>query len=161
MSYNHENYYALRREFEEKHLRAIERADTLKKELWDRISGLREIDEALSGTGARIMGAALGGKEGMEARIAKVRRDVEALREARALLLEQNRVPRGLYRRALRMRNLPGHRIYGHENVRLLPPCAYPARLRDLRGRQAPSAGRRSTRFRSAIIKTIRRRSRA
>lgn len=93
MSYNHENYYALRREFEEKHLRAIERADTLKKELWDRISGLREIDEALSGTGARIMGAALGGKEGMEARIAKVRRDVEALREARALLLEQNGYP--------------------------------------------------------------------
>lgn len=93
MSYNRENYYALRREFEEKHLRAIERADTLKKALWDRIGGLREIDEALSGTGARIMGAALGGKEGMEARIAKVRRDVEALREARALLLEQNGYP--------------------------------------------------------------------
>ena len=62
MSYNSENYYALRREFEEKHLRAIERAETLKKTLWGKIDGLREIDEALSDTGARIMGAALGGK---------------------------------------------------------------------------------------------------
>lgn len=93
MSYNSENYYALRREFEEKHLRAIERAETLKKTLWGKIDGLREIDEALSDTGARIMGAALGGKAGLDGRIAKIRQDVEALREARALLLRQNGYP--------------------------------------------------------------------
>lgn len=87
MSFNSKNYYALREEFEKKHLAAAERADARRAALWMKIEGLRDIDEALAATASRIFGAALGGKEGLDDRIARIKRDTSYLREAREDLL--------------------------------------------------------------------------
>lgn len=71
MSYNNENYYKLREEYAEKPLRAIERADARKAELRQKVEGYAELDDILAATASRIMGAAMEGREGLDARIAK------------------------------------------------------------------------------------------
>lgn len=88
MSFNSKNYYELREAFEKKHLAAAERAEARRTALASKIDGLSEIDDALGGTAARIMGAAFAGKEGLNDRIAEIRRETEELRTARAALLE-------------------------------------------------------------------------
>lgn len=88
MSFNSKNYYELREAFEQKHLAAAERAEARRTALASKIDGLSEIDDALNGTAARIMGAAFAGKEGLNDRIAEIRRETEELRAARAALLE-------------------------------------------------------------------------
>ena len=93
MSYNNENYYALREEFEKKSLLARERAEQRQKELAERVEGVAELDAALADTARRIMGAAMAGREGLEARIAKIRRETEDLRNARTELLRANGYP--------------------------------------------------------------------
>ena len=93
MSFNSQNYYALREEFLQKHLAAAERAEARRAALADKIDGLSEIDGALGATAARIMGAALEGKAGLDARIAKIKRETEELRTARAALLTAHGYP--------------------------------------------------------------------
>ena len=93
MSYNNENYYALREEFEKKSLLARERAEQRQKELAEKVEGVAELDAALADTARRIMGAAMAGREGLEARIAKIRRETEDLRSARTELLRANGYP--------------------------------------------------------------------
>ena len=87
MSFNSRNYYELREAFEKKHLAAAETAEARATALSARIDGLAEIDSALRATAARIMGAALSGKEGLSERIAAIKEETQALREARAALL--------------------------------------------------------------------------
>lgn len=87
MSFNSRNYYELREAFEKKHLAAAETAEARAAALSARIDGLAEIDSALRATAARIMGAALSGKEGLSERIAAIKEETQALREARAALL--------------------------------------------------------------------------
>ena len=67
MSFNNRNYYELREAFEKKHLEAAERAEARRAELAARVEGVREIDAALAETASRILGAALAGKEGLDA----------------------------------------------------------------------------------------------
>lgn len=93
MSFNSKNYYELRDAFAEKHLAAAERAEARRTALADKIEGLAEIDGALSATAARIFGAAFAGKEGLADRIAKIKRETEELRAARAALLEAHGYP--------------------------------------------------------------------
>lgn len=93
MSFNSKNYYELRDAFAEKHLAAAERAEARRTALADKIEGLAEIDGALSATASRIMGAAFAGKEGLADRIAKIKRETEELRAARAALLEAHGYP--------------------------------------------------------------------
>lgn len=93
MSFNSKNYYELREAFEKKHLAAAERAEARRTALAGKIDGLSEIDDALSSTAARIMGAAFAGKEGLGDRIAGIRRETEELRAARAALLEAHGYP--------------------------------------------------------------------
>ena len=93
MSFNSKNYYELREAFAKKHLAAAERAEARRTELASKIDGLSEIDGALSSTAARIFGAAFAGKEGLSDRIAKIRRETEELRAARAALLEAHGYP--------------------------------------------------------------------
>lgn len=93
MSFNSKNYYELRDAFAQKHLAAAERAETRRAALANKIDGLREIDEALGGTAARIMGAAFAGKAGLSDRIAEIRRETDELRTARAALLEAHGYP--------------------------------------------------------------------
>ena len=87
MSFNSRNYYELREAFEKKHLAAAETAEARATALSARIDGLAEIDSALRATAARIMGAALSGKEGLSERIAAIKEETQARREARAALL--------------------------------------------------------------------------
>ena len=93
MSYNNENYYALRAEFEEKRERAGEQAERRRSELADKVEGVAELDAALADTARRIMGAAMAGREGLDARIAKIRRETADLRSARADLLRAHGYP--------------------------------------------------------------------
>ncbi len=87
MSFNSQNYYALREEFEKKRLDAAALADARRASLEEKIEGLREINEAISLTASRIFGAALGGKEGLDERIALIKSDTAELRAARDTLL--------------------------------------------------------------------------
>ncbi|MBQ4556275.1 MAG: ATP-binding protein [Clostridia bacterium] len=87
MSFNSQNYYALREEFEKKHLAAVERAETRRASLEMKIKELREINDALSLTASRIFGAALEGKDGLDDRIAKIKKNTADLREARDAVL--------------------------------------------------------------------------
>lgn len=87
MSFNHENYAAVRREFEQKRSIAQSRADERRAALYLQIDGLAEIDRSLEATAAKIMGAAFGGKAGLDERIAAVRAETEQLRKKREKLL--------------------------------------------------------------------------
>ncbi len=87
MSFNSKNYYYLREAFEKKHLEKIAAAEARAATLAEKVEGVREIDEALASTAARIFGAALGGKQELESRMASIKRDTEYLREARARLI--------------------------------------------------------------------------
>lgn len=87
MSFNSKNYYTLREEFEKKHLAAAERADMRRATLEGKISGLSEVNSALALTASRIFGAALEGKAGLDERIAVIKNDTAALKEARDTLL--------------------------------------------------------------------------
>lgn len=93
MSFNGRNYYELKELFLQKHLAAAEKAEARRLELWGKIDGLREIDTALASTASRIFGAALGGKDGLDARIAKIKNETEELRTARAALLKAHGYP--------------------------------------------------------------------
>ncbi|MBQ6893475.1 MAG: ATP-binding protein [Clostridia bacterium] len=93
MSFNSKNYYELKEAFEKKHLDAAASAEARRHTLWERVEGVREIDEALSMTASRIFGAALGGKASLDARMAEIKKDTEDLREARAILLKNAGYP--------------------------------------------------------------------
>ncbi len=87
MSFNSKNYYALRDAFLQKHLAAAESAEVRRAELGAKIPELAQIDAALATTAARIFGAALGGKVGLDERIAAIKKETGELRAARAELL--------------------------------------------------------------------------
>lgn len=93
MSFNSKNYYELCAAFSQKHLAAAERAEAKKAELGAKIPELAEIDAALAATAARIFGAALGGKDGLDARIAAIKEETGQLRAARAALLKAHGYP--------------------------------------------------------------------
>ncbi|MBP3917717.1 MAG: ATP-binding protein [Clostridia bacterium] len=92
--FNKENYRRIKREFTNKHLEAGARQQKRMQEAEAAIPELREVDRALSETGMRIFRAALGGKEGLEARIAALERDNRDLLEARGDILERSGYPR-------------------------------------------------------------------
>ncbi len=93
MSFNSKNYYELCAAFSQKHLAAAERAEAKKAELGAKIPELAEVDAALAATAARIFGAALGGKDGLDARIAAIKEETGQLRAARAALLKAHGYP--------------------------------------------------------------------
>lgn len=93
MSYNNENYYKLREEYAEKPLRAIEKADARKAELRQKVEGYAELDNILAATASRIMGAAMQGREGLDERIAKIKRETAETRDAMQILLKNAGYP--------------------------------------------------------------------
>ena len=119
MSYNNENYYKLREEYAEKPLRAIERADARKTELRQKVEGYAELDDILAATASRIMGAAMEGREGLDARIAKIKRETAETRDAMRILLKSAGYPADY-----------ADVHYACKNVCLLSAGADPARLR-------------------------------
>ncbi len=93
MSFNNRNYYELKEQFLQKHLSAAEKAEARKNELWARIDGLKDVDTALAATASRIFAAALGGRDGLDGRIARIKEETEELRSIRKGLLESNGYP--------------------------------------------------------------------
>ena len=94
MSFNSKNYYELKEAFEKKHLDAAAKAEERRRYLWEKVEGVREIDEALSLTASRIFGAALGGKGALEEKMAQIKKDAADLRDARAIILENAGFPK-------------------------------------------------------------------
>ena len=86
MAYNQANYTRIRKEYETKYLRAREAADLRRSEALFAIPELEEIDRALAGTGLDIMNAAMQGGD-LDAKIAEVRRENEALQQRKRQLL--------------------------------------------------------------------------
>ncbi len=84
MAYNVKNFRRIREEYREKYKKAEAEADVRRRELWEKVDGLRAIDAALSATGPRLLNAILGkSSESFE----KVKSDVERLNQERSLLL--------------------------------------------------------------------------
>lgn len=94
MSFNKKNYYELKEQFLQKHLAAADNAEARKRELALKIEGLDEVDTVLAATAARIFAAALGGKDGLDERIAAIKKETEELRAARDELLKANGYPK-------------------------------------------------------------------
>ena len=92
MGYNQANYTRIRKEYETKYLRAHEAADLRRSEALFAIPELAEIDRALGKTGLEIMNAAVCGGD-LEAKIAEVRRENEALQQKKRALLVAHGFP--------------------------------------------------------------------
>lgn len=93
MSYNNENYYALRQEYEVKRLEAVDAAGARRAELAAKVPGYAELDAVLASTASRIMGAAMAGRDGLEARIEKIKRENADLRNSMQTLLKEAGYP--------------------------------------------------------------------
>ncbi len=93
MSFNSRNFYELKELFLQKHLAAAEKAEERKRELWGKLDAVKEIDTALAATASRIFGAALGGKNGLDERIAKIKNETEELRACRAEIIKEAGYP--------------------------------------------------------------------
>lgn len=83
MSYNRENYIRVKREFESKHMKAREDAQKRCDELHTHFSELRRIDDSLAETGMRVFRETMAGKDGLDERIAAIRRESEELQTIR------------------------------------------------------------------------------
>ena len=94
MAYNRDNYRRIRQEFEERHLLAMEDAEKREEELHHRFPDLVSIDQALSETGFRILGAAsTHSGEKLEEEIRRLKEENLALQSDRASFLQQNGYP--------------------------------------------------------------------
>lgn len=93
MGYNQENYRKIREEYEVKPQRARDAANKRAEELHEKFSDVANIDKILSETGVRIFGEAMNGREGLDERIAKLKKENEELRQMRAAILTANGYP--------------------------------------------------------------------
>jgi len=90
MGYNRENFNRIKQEYDEKYIRARERADERRLRLHTEIPELRAIDKKLESTGMRIMGIICSGAPDADGKIAQLRADNEQLVEERKQILEKN-----------------------------------------------------------------------
>ena len=81
------------REYRSKNLLAQQRAEEKRRELDEKFPDIARIDDALSETGLKILRAALDGKDGLDEKIAKLRKDNETLLSVRASLLASKGYP--------------------------------------------------------------------
>ena len=80
MGYNMENFRKIREEYKEKYKKAEAEADARRRELWQTVDGLRDLDRALSMTATRLLNAVSGkSNESFE----KVKADAERLNRER------------------------------------------------------------------------------
>lgn len=93
MAYNPDNYRRIAAEYKDKNLRAKQTAEARRAELHRAIPQVAEIDHELSKTGLRIMREAMGGREGLDARVKKLEQSNALLLEAREMLLLANGYP--------------------------------------------------------------------
>ena len=81
------------REYRSKNLLAQQKAEEKRRELDEKFPDIARIDDALSETGLKILRAALDGKDGLDEKIAKLRKDNETLLSVRASLLASKGYP--------------------------------------------------------------------
>ena len=93
MAFNKENYKRIREEYNNKYLTARNAAEARRAELHERFPELADIDRAIARTGPAVFAATMKGKEGLEERLAAIRAENEALRDARANFLVANGYP--------------------------------------------------------------------
>ena len=60
MGYNIDNFRKIREEYKEKYKKAEAEADARRRELWQTVDGLRDLDRALSMTATRLLNAVSG-----------------------------------------------------------------------------------------------------
>lgn len=87
MGFNRHDVAKVKREYAEKYRIAEGASEDRKIELWEKITGLRELDRELSMTGLRIMAAAMEKGADMRALIEKIKENNEHLLAERAKLL--------------------------------------------------------------------------
>lgn len=92
MAFNRENISRVRAEYATRRQAAAEESDARKKRLYREIPSLAALDREISSIGVRVMQAAVSGQN-VEAVVAAMRRDHEALRQQRCSLLEANGYP--------------------------------------------------------------------
>ncbi|MBQ8576489.1 MAG: ATP-binding protein [Clostridia bacterium] len=92
--FNKENYRRIKREFTAKHLAAGEKQQARMREVESAVPEIAEINRALSETGLKIFRAALGGKDGLDARIAALQTENGELLAARGDILAHAGYPR-------------------------------------------------------------------
>ncbi len=85
--FNRENYRRIKQEFTAKHLAAGETQRMRMREVEAKHPELAQINEALASTGLRIFEAAMGGRDGLEQRVERLRHENEELLSQRADLL--------------------------------------------------------------------------
>ncbi len=90
MAFNKENYRRIREEYNSKYLEAREAAEARRAELHARFPELADIDAAIAKTGPAVFAAAMKGKNGLDARLAEIKAENKALRDARAKFLTAN-----------------------------------------------------------------------
>lgn len=94
MGFNRENYRRIKREYDGKNLRAKEAAERRREELHEKLPEIRQLDEALSMTGLRVLEAAsrFQGKR-LEEEIARLKVENEALLSDRKACLAYHGYP--------------------------------------------------------------------
>lgn len=95
MGYNREDYIRIKAEYTTKYIKARERADARREELYCAIPEVRELDRMLSCTGLEIMAAVTsGGRETVEQRVAAIKaRNAELLKTREELLVAHGYAP--------------------------------------------------------------------
>lgn len=93
MGYNREDYVRIKAEYSEKYVRARQKADERRFELYDKIPRVRQIDGVLSGTGSEIMAIIVSGKADAQTKITALRERNDALIAQRNELLRENGYP--------------------------------------------------------------------
>ena len=92
MSYQKENFIRIKAEYSKKYIKAQQRANEHRAELYEKIPELPMLDAKLSRTGMEIMSAVMAGGNVQE-NLARVRTQNEALLAERAALLRANGYP--------------------------------------------------------------------
>ena len=88
MGYSKQIAEAVREAYENKRKKAEADLEARRAEMYEKAPQLREIDRALSLTGLKLYGAALEGKEGLEDRIAVLKKENTDLQEAKRFALQ-------------------------------------------------------------------------
>ncbi len=90
MGYNREDYVRIKAEYSEKYVRARERADERKFELYAKIPEVKAIDSVLAGTGSEIMAIITSGKGNTDEKVEALKSRNNALLKQREDLLVAN-----------------------------------------------------------------------
>ena len=97
MGYSRENYRKIKEQYKEKRLRAQQLAESRREEIEQRIPEIAKIDRALAETAINILKETTAGKVGLDARLARLKKENEELQTIRGDILAHHGYPCLLY----------------------------------------------------------------